>query len=121
MKTLDHLNKYYKLYMFFGALLLSAITYLVYLELRIPNDAEEMSEIREVVEKLPVLVKSIEFDSIDHAHASEIRQMRFDNQVTRDSVKDENKRIHDSLTIDAFKRFTVQIEQMNEKIDNIHN
>lgn len=53
------------------------------------------------------------------AHAIEIRQLRYEDNKRRDSIKDVEKKKHDSLTIDAFKRFTVQIEQIEAKLDSI--
>ena len=117
---LEHLNKYYKLYMALGGLLITAIGYVIYLELRIPKSADEMSEIRATVNAVPVLMKTIEFDSIDTAHAMEMRKLRVENEAYKDSMELVRAKERDSILYDKLDRQTVQLEQFKEIVKKHH-
>ena len=116
MNILDAIQKNWKVLSVMATAVVTAITWVVNLEPRIPDDVEEMIGIREAVKAMPTK-ESRAIDSLNDAHAMEIRQLRYEDAKLRDSINDERARKKDSLWIDMAKRFTVQIEQLEEKVD----
>lgn len=86
------------------------------IESRIFDTGLQKEEVIDAFENLPT--ESERAVSIaDSKHAVEIRQLRYDNNLAKELREEEAKRIQDSLTIDSYKRFTVQLEQLEQKID----
>jgi hypothetical protein len=116
----DNLQKYWKIWSAIATGLVMAIGWVISMENKTPKDVEEMIEIRNAVQAMPTK-GSRAVDSLNDVHAVTIRQLRYEDNKRADSIKAIYDRKKDSTTLDYIKRFTVQIEQLEEKIDKHNN
>lgn len=85
------------------------------IESRLFETADQRKEVVDFVENslTPVELK-IQYilDTINKNHAVKIRQQRYDDNKTKDSIRS----THDSLFLDMMSRQTVQIEQLKQEL-----
>ena len=120
----DWIKKYWAQILVVGSLLGTGIVYIAGMDSRMYDSAEQKVEHDNHVKNALTPVQQAEAklsDSLNNAHASEIRQLRYEDNKRADSIKLIYDRKKDSITLDYIKRQTVQIEKMNTKIDNINN
>lgn len=110
---IDNLRKYWFLYIPISGL----IVWFAVINSRIFDSPEQKVEVINAVKTMPTEAERA-VELANASHAIEIRQMRYEDNKKEDSIRLFREKEKDSLTLDAFKRFTVQIEQLEAKIDN---
>ncbi len=103
---------------FILGLLLAGAGWVATINTRTFESAKQRVNIVDAVEAMPTEAERA-VELANDAHAIEIRQLRYEDNKRGDSLDRIEKRRKDSLTIDAFKKFTVQVEQMKVKLENI--